>query len=348
MDKKYQVFISSTYTDLIEERQAVVQSVLDTGNIPAGMELFKGGKSQKETIKRWIEESDIYVLILGGRYGSIDAETGNSYTQWEYDLAVELNKPMFAIVLSNNYVNSILKSSESDMGKDKYVSFKQNVTTESKGGKIVGFVDNIDQMKHEVLRNIPEIKKVYADRMVGWVSANQVEEMNRLRKENKELLEKLSIRQEQVIGMQQVASVVKDEYIGEFTYNAVKQILKREKFSDSLIEGLIKATEDEYVELLEGRYNAPYEGFDDMIEEYKAIKNADRTMMDYLMLYRTDFETVSFKVPHGAIGVLFKRNFIPLLHRLELITANNIGVISFSKEGMKFITMLDMEDEQTK
>lgn len=55
MDKKYQVFISSTYKDLIEERQAVLETILDTGNIPAGMELFKGGKSQKETIERWIK-----------------------------------------------------------------------------------------------------------------------------------------------------------------------------------------------------------------------------------------------------------------------------------------------------
>jgi len=34
---KIQVFISSTYTDLIEERQAVVQAVLQAGHIPAGM-----------------------------------------------------------------------------------------------------------------------------------------------------------------------------------------------------------------------------------------------------------------------------------------------------------------------
>ncbi|EOB9332781.1 DUF4062 domain-containing protein (plasmid) [Staphylococcus aureus] len=35
---KYQIFISSTYLDLIEERQAVVEAVLNSNNIPAGME----------------------------------------------------------------------------------------------------------------------------------------------------------------------------------------------------------------------------------------------------------------------------------------------------------------------
>ncbi|WP_265588473.1 DUF4062 domain-containing protein [Staphylococcus aureus] len=37
---KYQIFISSTYLDLIEERQAVVEAVLNSNNIPAGMELL--------------------------------------------------------------------------------------------------------------------------------------------------------------------------------------------------------------------------------------------------------------------------------------------------------------------
>ena len=79
MDKKLQIFISSTYIDLKEERQAAVQAILKAGHIPAGMELFTAGdKSQMETIKRWIDESDIYMLILGGRYGSIEPTTSLS------------------------------------------------------------------------------------------------------------------------------------------------------------------------------------------------------------------------------------------------------------------------------
>ena len=86
MKKKLQVFVSSTFTDLIEERQAAVAAILKAGHIPAGMELFTAGdKSQMDTIKRWIDESDVYMLILGGRYGSIEPSTGLSYTELEYD-----------------------------------------------------------------------------------------------------------------------------------------------------------------------------------------------------------------------------------------------------------------------
>ena len=38
--KKLQVFVSSTFKDLKVERQTAVQAILETGHIPAGMELF--------------------------------------------------------------------------------------------------------------------------------------------------------------------------------------------------------------------------------------------------------------------------------------------------------------------
>lgn len=105
MNKKLQVFVSSTYTDLIEERQAAVQAILDAGHIPAGMELFKAGKSQMKTIQKWIDNSDIYMLILGGRYGSIEKESGLSYTELEYRYALSKNMPVFAIVLDDSFLH---------------------------------------------------------------------------------------------------------------------------------------------------------------------------------------------------------------------------------------------------
>lgn len=76
-DKKFQIFVSSTYTDLKEERQAAVEAILSAGHIPAGMELFSAGdESQMTVIKRWIDESDIYLLILGGRYGKLNLNLG--------------------------------------------------------------------------------------------------------------------------------------------------------------------------------------------------------------------------------------------------------------------------------
>ena len=134
MNKKLQVFVSSTYTDLIEERQAAVEAILDAGHIPAGMELFKAGKSQMKTIRKWIDESDVYMLILGGRYGSIEEESGLSYTELEYKYALSINMPVFAIVLEDSFLftKAATKGKDAIFEKDnldKYDAFKELIKT---------------------------------------------------------------------------------------------------------------------------------------------------------------------------------------------------------------------------
>lgn len=167
MNKKLQVFISSTYTDLIDERQSAVEAVLDAGHIPAGMELFKAGKSQMKTIQRWIDESDVYMLILGGRYGSVEEESGFSYTELEYKYALSKNMPVFAIVLDNSFLH--IKASSTDnvfekRSKSKYNSFKKFVET-----KIVYHVSNIDQIASCIKSQLNDIMIDDEYDLVGWV-----------------------------------------------------------------------------------------------------------------------------------------------------------------------------------
>lgn len=169
MNKKLQVFVSSTYTDLIEERQAAVKAILDAGHIPAGMELFKAGKSQMKTIQKWIDESDVYVLILGGRYGSIEEESGLSYTELEYRYALSKNIPVFAIVLDENFltnkINSIgLFNAIEQTSPDKYQDFKNYVKT-----NIVKFVDNIDKIPAIIHSHICDILCSSDYNLIGWV-----------------------------------------------------------------------------------------------------------------------------------------------------------------------------------
>ena len=68
MDKIYQVFVSSTFTDLQEERKEVMQALLELDCMPAGMELFPASNDDQWTlIKRVIDACDYYLLIIGGR-----------------------------------------------------------------------------------------------------------------------------------------------------------------------------------------------------------------------------------------------------------------------------------------
>ncbi len=97
-EKRYQIFISSTYSDLLEERRAVMDAILDLKCFPSGMEMFPAvDMEQFEYIKQIIDESDYYVLLLAGRYGST-APDGISYTEKEYDYARSRNIPVTALV----------------------------------------------------------------------------------------------------------------------------------------------------------------------------------------------------------------------------------------------------------
>ena len=103
MKKKLQVFISSTYEDMKLERQKAVEAILAAGHIPAGMELFASENAEQwAVIQRWIRESDVFLILLGGRYGSIEPISQKSYTHREYEYAVEKNKPIVSVVISNH------------------------------------------------------------------------------------------------------------------------------------------------------------------------------------------------------------------------------------------------------
>lgn len=93
--RRYQVFVSSTFDDLKPERQHVMQALLECHCIPVGMELFPAASlNQWKLIQRVIEESDYYLVIVGGRYGSCPPRGGKSYTEREYDYALKLKKPI--------------------------------------------------------------------------------------------------------------------------------------------------------------------------------------------------------------------------------------------------------------
>jgi len=192
MKRKLQVFVSSTFTDLIEERQAAVSAILKAGHIPAGMELFTAAdRSQMDIIKNWIDESDVYMLILGGRYGSIEPTTGKSYTELEYDYAVEQGKALFAVVIKEEALEKKVKEYGTDfLERDEPKSlseFKKKVLS-----NISSFFEDVKDIRlcvHESLSDFSANRK-----LKGWVSADEIidthdlaEEIKKLNEENRKL-----------------------------------------------------------------------------------------------------------------------------------------------------------------
>jgi hypothetical protein len=127
MHKRYQVFLSSTFVDLEEERKEVMAALQKAGHLVVGMELFPSDTDESwEVIKRVIDQSDYYVLVVGGRYGSIGKE-GKSYTEMEYDYAKEQELPVLAFLHKNpeNLPNKHVEKSN----PDKLEEFRKKIET---------------------------------------------------------------------------------------------------------------------------------------------------------------------------------------------------------------------------
>ena len=203
MKKKLQVFVSSTYEDLKIDRQAAVSAILKAGHIPAGMELFTSGdKSQMETIRRWIDESDVYMLILGGRYGSMEPATGVSYTELEYDYALELEKPIFAVVIKDDALEERVKHSGTHLMERE--SPKQLSMFRS---KVLSNISSFFSDEKDIRLCVYESLSDFASSrdLKGWVSSDEIvnsqpllDEISRLNKENDELKQKLESAEKKI------------------------------------------------------------------------------------------------------------------------------------------------------
>lgn len=229
MNKKLQVFVSSTYTDLIEERQSAVQAILDAGHIPAGMELFKAGnQSQLSTIYKWIDESDVYMLILGGRYGSINTESSMSYTELEYRYAIKKKIPVFAVVLNDSWLTEKAKQlglsnvlEQND--PSKYQLFKKFVMS-----KIIKPVEDCKDIKIVIHSTLNEFINQY--KLKGWVRNTPENDTTNLLKNNNTLIKENLALSKQVQSLNDKLRSKDREQIGNYSYSELIIIFKERKF----------------------------------------------------------------------------------------------------------------------
>jgi hypothetical protein len=166
-DKKYQVFISSTYEDLKEERKAVEETIIRAGDFPVGMEAFPAAdEEQFDFIKTVIAQCDYYVLIIAGRYGSL-ATDGKSYTEKEYDYAVEIGVPVLVMLREEREKLPAHRSEFDGQKREKLDKFINSVSA----GRIRKSWGSLDGLKLAV-REALDHAKVTKTRP-GWVRGDQ-------------------------------------------------------------------------------------------------------------------------------------------------------------------------------
>jgi len=220
MEKRYQVFVSSTYADLKEERQRVIQALMEMDCIPSGMELFPAAdEEQWEFIKRIIDDCDYYLLIIGGRYGSTTTE-GVSYTEKEYDYAIEKGIKVVALLHANPDEIPLGKSESDPELRGRLKAFRDKVAT----NRLVKFWSNANELPGLVALSLSKTMKMYP--AVGWIRASQasntqlLNELNDLRKKKESLENEVAgLRKAKVVEIPDLASI--DETIKVFGKHTV-------------------------------------------------------------------------------------------------------------------------------
>lgn len=226
MDKRYQVFVSSTYEDLQDERKEVMQALLELDCIPAGMELFPASNDDQWTlIKRVIDDCDYYLLVIGGKYGSTN-EDGISYTQMEFEYALKTGKPIISFLHKSPETIPSGKSEQDPEKKEKLEQFKKLTKK-----KLVKFWETPENLGSVVSRSMVRLIKDFPAE--GWVKygsnvdAESTKEIAYLQRENKRLKEKLEQVNSQAPDGSERLSQGDDVVSIEFYWTSISDYRKR-------------------------------------------------------------------------------------------------------------------------
>ena len=197
-DKKYQVFVSSTYTDLPEARQELMMALLSLGMIPTGMELYPTEQNnQWPMIQKVISECDYYVVLVGGRYGTL-SPIGLSYTHREYVFAATKKKPVIALLHDHPEHLPAERREPTREGEVRFRDFRKLLQDKA---ALFRYWSTPQDLAEVVRKNMPVL--VRQNPAPGWVRAGQVADLSQVREvqELKKRIEELEReKQEQQAG----------------------------------------------------------------------------------------------------------------------------------------------------
>lgn len=182
--KKFQIFVSSTYTDLIKMRLSLMEMIQRLNHFPVGMEQFSADDDEQwQIIKETLEQTDYYLCIVGHRYGSL-SDDGRSYTEKEWDYAQQLGIPIMSFVRAREVAT---KPDERD-SDPKQIERLDKFISKVKEGKMVDFWTDANDLNQKAMAAI--YKAFSRKPRPGWIRAQSgqvVEQLATLVEENRVL-----------------------------------------------------------------------------------------------------------------------------------------------------------------
>lgn len=329
MDKRYQVFVSSTYTDLREERKAIIESLLNAKYIPAGMEMFSASNDEQfKYIKKIIDTCDYYVLIVGARYGSINPSTGKSFTEQEYDYAVEKNIPVLAFLHDDPY--NLPVEQRDDENRGLLEKFRDKVSD----GRLCKMWHTSSELVSSVIISLGE--EVADNPQIGWTRGNiedsveLLSQISGLHKE-KESIEKeyneLKKKYDELTRQREDIACGSERYI----IQGKKFISKSEEFKLTryIEKRQITLTWDEIFSAIAPYLTAPldFNGYETKLT--KAINSAYNADISYI----NDDCAQTIKIQLFALGLI-------KCYQKKLISGELVEAIEITEKGSRYLVEL--------
>ena len=147
---KINFFICSTVLDLKDHREAVIKKIQANKGIINAQEFF-GAQNRKplQTCLQEVEGSNVVIIILGNRYGSISGNSDKSFVEHEYDKATELGRVRLAYIIDEEYPVPP-KHVDKGEGAEKLAVLKERV----KKDLTVEFFTNPEDLAEKVFRDL--------------------------------------------------------------------------------------------------------------------------------------------------------------------------------------------------
>ena len=145
--KNKTVFVSSTCEKFMRQFRESARTIIENLNLNPNMcsDWPQSGSNPADVCCQQVMFSDIFLCILGGRYGYIEPSLGTSMTQMEFEVAMLTNKRILAFLLTPPN-----DSDESDEIRAKQIAFRNYL----KSSRILRNFENLDEFKEFSLKDL--------------------------------------------------------------------------------------------------------------------------------------------------------------------------------------------------
>lgn len=238
------IFISSTYEDLKDHRNLIIESFQKFAIDINAMELwYSKPDTPLDVCLDNVSNSDIYIGIIAHRYGSVDNKTGKSITELEYDKAKEKELNCLIFIMDDDYS---IKPKFIDKGKKnlKLKIFKEKLMSEHHLSffkspkdlleKVVTSIKNL--MKEKNIEGIEEfnIKKTWKDMKSKWKAIVAPVDMKIDFNFEQDIKESIDMLEYEIEGIEDFHDYISDSY--SKMEEDLKQLLEKLEIDKKRIE----------------------------------------------------------------------------------------------------------------